>query len=110
MLYSLLQGGRSPLADQFKRWKLWQNWEEVVGPSIAKHTLPVAYNKRVLYVWVKSSSMMQEFIFIRDAVKDKINSYVGGQWIVGVSFTLDKKSVPSQDEVGKDFKSFIKKY
>ncbi len=109
VLHSLLQNGKSPLANQFKRWKLWQNWSEVVGPSIGKHTLPVAYDKKVLYIWVKSSAMMQEFIFVREAVKDKINAFMGVEWIKGVHYTLDQHAVPQPEDANKSFREFIKK-
>lgn len=110
VLQSLLQKGNNPLSNQFKRWKLWQNWGEVVGPTIAQHTLPVAYDKRVLYIYVKSSAMMQEMTFMKGPLKDKINEYMGAKWVSRVSFTLDQHSVPTQDDANDQMKKFIKKY
>ena len=64
VLQSLLQNSKSPLSEQFIRWRLWQKWDEVVGEEIAKHSMPVSYLDGTLYVWVKSAPRMQEMTFL----------------------------------------------
>lgn len=108
VLQTLLQNGKGPLSQQFKRWRLWRFWEEVVGETIAKNTTPVSYSRGVLYVWVKNSVQLQELLFFTVPLRDKVNEYLGYKWVKMVRFTTDRKSVPNIDETQKEFKDFIK--
>jgi predicted nucleic acid-binding Zn ribbon protein len=108
VLQSLLQSSKSPLADQFTRWRLWQDWERVVGPEIAKHSMPVGFLNGTLYVWVQSAVRLQEMTFLVRPLREKINAYVGYNWLRYIRFTLDKKSVPQAAGADESLKSFIK--
>ncbi len=100
VLQSLLQDVHSnPLSTQFKRWKLWQNWSEVVGETIAKNSRPVKIERRNLVVWVCHPVQLQELIFVKKPLMEKINEYMGHRWITNIHFTLEDKHVP---EVGED--------
>ncbi|MCH2533305.1 MAG: DUF721 domain-containing protein [Bdellovibrionales bacterium] len=110
VLQLLLQNGKSPLAVQFKRWRLWRYWGEVVGEEISTHTDPVAYDKGTLYVWVDHPVRMQEMIFMTKELKKKINSYMGeATWVTRIRFTLDRKSVPKLEETEKGWRDFLSK-
>lgn len=109
VLQSLLQNGKSPLADQFLRWKLWKDWEKVVGPSLGRQSQPVAYQKGMLYVWVKSSAWMQEMTYHVKTLKTRINEHVKKPWVREIRFTLDRRSVPNVEEVPEDLKEFLSK-
>ncbi|MBT4763321.1 MAG: DUF721 domain-containing protein [Bdellovibrionaceae bacterium] len=109
VLQEFLLQGKSPLSHGFKRWKLWRNWEEVVGKTIAKNTTPVDYNKGTLFVWVKHPAIMQNLIFLREEVMEKINAHIGQKWVLRISFTLDRKSVPDISEATEGFKQFVSK-
>ena len=109
VLQSLLQNGNNnPLSSQFKRWKLWQNWGEVVGETIAKNSMPVSIDGKQLVVWVKHPVQLQELIFVKKPLMEKINSYMGHRWIANIHFTLDKKHVPDSDK-GAQVKSNLDK-
>ncbi|MEN0058282.1 MAG: DUF721 domain-containing protein [Bdellovibrio sp.] len=107
VLQSLFENGRSPLSEQFMRWKLWAKWEEVVGPTIAKHAEPVGFQRGVLYVWVRNSSWMQQMIFMRDPIRDTINQKFEKKFVRLVKFTLDRREVPSSDQ--QEFRQMIQK-
>ncbi|MEQ1665406.1 MAG: DUF721 domain-containing protein [Bdellovibrionales bacterium] len=98
VLQSLLQSSKSPLADQFLRWRLWSSWDAVVGEEIAKHCMPVGFLNGTLYIWVKSSARMQEMIFLVKPIQNKINEHIGNTFVNAIRFTLDRKSVPVQAE------------
>lgn len=110
VLQSLLGKGKGPLAQSFTRWKLWSNWSQVVGPSMAEHSAPVDYYKGCLVVWVDSSARLQEMVFLVRQIRDQINEYVGRKWIRSIKFTLDRHHVPQQDEVSKGFHKAINEF
>src|SRR5690348_8537543 len=70
VLQALLQNSKGSLADGFQRWRLEQNWPEIVGKTIAEQTLPAAYEKGILYIWVKHSAWMQQLWFVQDTIKE----------------------------------------
>ena len=109
ILHHLFDQGQSPLKDQFQRWKLWNSWAEVAGASIASYSDPVGYNRGVLIIWVKSSSHMQELTYILENLRDRINAFVGRNYVKSIRLTLDRKSVPTSEESGTDLREFLAK-
>jgi predicted nucleic acid-binding Zn ribbon protein len=108
VLQSLLKNGKSPLAQSFTRWKLWSNWEDVVGDSMAKHSTPVHYSKGCLVIWVDGSARMQEMTFLVRPLRDKINQFVGRQWVRSIRFTTDRHHVPDKNSVDRKFHDLLK--
>ncbi|WP_413558775.1 DUF721 domain-containing protein [Bdellovibrio sp. HCB209] len=100
VLQSLFENGKSPLSEQFMRWKLWAKWEEVVGPTIAKNAEPVGFQRGVLYVWVRNSSWMQQMIFLKDQIRNTINEKFENNFVRHIKFTLDRREVPQDDQLG----------
>lgn len=107
VLQRLFENGKSPLSEQFMRWKLWAKWEEVVGPTIAKNAEPVGFQRGVLYVWVRNSSWMQQMIFMKDPIRDTINQKFENNFVKYIKFTLDRREVPTEDT--STFKEMIQK-
>lgn len=107
VLQSLLQNGKSPLAEQFIRWRVWNSWAEIVGEQISKHTLPVSYLKGELYVWVDHPARMQELTFCVSELGFKINQFCGKKWVRRIRFTLDRKSVPKPEESEAGLRDFL---
>jgi len=107
VLQTVLANGKSPLSDQFLRWKIWRFWPQIVGETMAKYSEPVGYDKRRLYIWVKSSSRMQEIRFFEHTLKKKVNDHVGREWVRSIRFTLDRREVPASADVSEDFKKYL---
>jgi predicted nucleic acid-binding Zn ribbon protein len=56
--------------------KIKNNWAEIVGPLIAKHTNNLYISKRKLYIKVDNSVVRSELMFMRTQLTEKINTYV----------------------------------
>ncbi len=102
VLQSLLENSKSQLGDGFVRWRLEQNWTEVVGDTLAQQSLPVAYEHKILYLWVRHPAWQQQLRFFTDAIKDKVNSYLGRNFAEQVRFTLNRRAATR--EIGQDDK------
>jgi predicted nucleic acid-binding Zn ribbon protein len=107
VLQRLFENGKSPLSEQFMRWKLWAKWEEVVGPTIAKNAEPVGFQRGTLYVWVRNSTWMQQMIFMKDPMRETINKKFENNFVKYIKFTLDRRDVPASDQQG--FREMIHK-
>ena len=107
VLQSLFENGKSPLSEQFMRWKLWAKWEEVVGPTISKNAEPVGFQRGVLYVWVRNSTWMQQMSFMGNHIRDTINQKFEKNFVKYIKFTLDRREVPTSDQ--HEFRQMIQK-
>lgn len=107
VLQTLLGNGKSPLSDQFLRWKIWRFWPQIAGPTLAGHTEPVGYDRGRLIIWVKSSARMQDVRFIEKNLRDKVNEHVGREWVKYIRFTLDRHGVPEQASASPIIKKYL---
>lgn len=109
VLETLFSRGQSGLSDQFRRWRVWHSWRELVGDNIASYSIPVGYLKGTLQVWVKTPSHLQELSFGTDVLKDKVNQFVGFPWVKKVRLTLDRKDVPKFEESDEGLREYLAK-
>ena len=99
VLQVLLGNGKSPLADSFIRWKLWRYWEDIVGKAIASSSVPVEINRGRLVIWPRSSAQLQDLHYMSEAIKEKVNNFLGRKMVHSIRFTLDETRVPPPDVV-----------
>jgi hypothetical protein len=98
ILQGLLHNSKTPLSDQFLRWRLWQQWTEVIGKEIADRSRPVGFDAGTLLIWVEHSVYIQQLNFVTKELMEKVNKYVGRAWVKRIRFTLDRKVVLSEAE------------
>lgn len=110
VLHSLFENVQSPLSEPFARWKLWAQWEKVVGPTVAEQTEPVGLSRGVLYLWVKSSTWMQQMHFLKAQILESIQKKAGVNCIQDIQFTRDRKAVPKGAEDQEEIKRFISRF
>ena len=94
VLQRLFENGKSPLSEQFFRWKLWARWQEVVGPTMAKYAEPVGFYRGTLWVWVQNSSWMTQMTFLKEDLKKNISQKMNSNLVREIKFTLDRREVP----------------
>jgi hypothetical protein len=80
------QLNRTP--EQREQFRVWDIWEEVVGPQIAGKTRPEALRNGVLVVSVTSSVWMQELSFMKQKILDRINQTLAPATIREIRFKL----------------------
>jgi hypothetical protein len=109
VLQGVLQNSKSPLTDQFLRWKIWRFWPRIVGEGLAALSEPISFDqeKRMLVLWVKSSARMQDIRFFEGVIRDKVNEHVGRKWVRAIRFTLDRRGLPAPHEVPQAVKDFL---
>jgi predicted nucleic acid-binding Zn ribbon protein len=92
VLQALLQNSKSQLADGFTRWRLEQQWPQIVGQTLAEQTLPASYNPNTgtLFIWVRHPVWMQQLYFFQEPIKEKVNTHLGKAWVREVRFTLNR--------------------
>ena len=91
VLQALLDGSQLPLSHSYQVWKLRCHWKDVVGETISEHSRPLFYIRGTLYIWSENSVWTQEFIFLSETIKQKINDYVGKKWVRKLRFQLQEE-------------------
>lgn len=94
VLQSLFENGKSPLSDNFIRWKMWAQWRDYVGDFAADQTEPVGFYRGTLWVWVRHSTWMQQMLFVKKEMINNINHKLNRQFLRDIQFTLDRRDVP----------------
>ena len=115
VLQGLLQNSKSGLGDGFLRWRLEQQWPEIVGKTIAEQTLPVAFERGTLFIWVRHPTWMQQLWYFQEPIKEKVNAHIGGapvrgkaltgaasEWCKQVKFTLSRRAATTTPEGSGD--------
>lgn len=102
VLQGLLQNSKSPLSDGFLRWRLEQQWTEIVGATIAEQTVPCAWERGILFIWVKHPAWMQQLWHFQDAIREKVNTHLGREYAKSVKFTLNRRAATTTPGSSRD--------
>jgi predicted nucleic acid-binding Zn ribbon protein len=68
--------------------RIWNIWEEAVGPAIARNARPSWIRDRVLRVRVSGPIWLQELEFAAEAIRDKLNKALGRKAVNKIEFRL----------------------
>jgi len=67
----------APWGPGIQRYEVIRNWEEAVGPTVARMTNPVEVKGRTLYVEVRDPVWLQQMVFLSEKVRCALNQAVG---------------------------------
>ena len=65
------------IKSKYDATKLQDDWPNIVGPMIAKHTVTISARGDVLFVSLDSSALRQELSFSKESFLEKINDALG---------------------------------
>ena len=68
-------------------FRVWDAWEEVVGPTVARNARPIRLEGSRLVVAVKSNTWMQELTMLRSDITMRLNEWMGRK-VVGEIFLV----------------------
>jgi len=68
---------RLPVAAELADYAVWQHWDAVVGPTLAKHARPRRVRRGVLVVEVDSTEWMHELHYLKHDLRDRLNARLG---------------------------------
>lgn len=89
VLQGLFENSKSPLSDGFQRYRLEQQWSEIVGNSLGRYTRPVDFQDQLLTIAVTNPSLLTELQFFRQEIISKVNTHIGRLWVRKVRFVSE---------------------
>ncbi len=82
---------------KFNELKVFELWNEAVGPEIGKNAQPVSVNNGWLTVKVRNSIWLQELGFERQKLKRKLNRLLGKGTITDITFRIGPIADPQPE-------------
>jgi predicted nucleic acid-binding Zn ribbon protein len=71
-------------------YRLWQQWEDVIGAAIAQNTRPEAIKGKLLLVNVSSAPWMQQLQFLKPELIQKLNQTLGKELVEDIRFQIGR--------------------
>lgn len=82
---------------QLPGYRIWTFWNEEVGEAIARRAQPTRLRDGVLFVTVATHSWMQELRFMKDTIRERLNTRLGTPLVHDIFFiagSLEPVPVP----------------
>lgn len=80
-------------------------WEKIIGDDVAKHVRPDYFSFRTLFLAADSPVWANQLMFMREEIKEKINSFVGENLIKEIRFNASveamKREIPQKETAVK---------
>lgn len=73
--------------DDSRQLDILKNWEDLVGNTVAKHSVPLRFRKGVLTVAVSSSAWMQELSLLKMKFMENMEKRFGKGLVTDIRFT-----------------------
>jgi len=77
-----------------KTYSVLGAWNEIAGESVAGHSQPRFIRNQILFVDVTHSTWMQQLQFLKPALLEQVNAFLGEPLIQDIRFKLGKVSAP----------------
>lgn len=74
-------------------WRAVHEWEQVVGPRVARHTRAVAFRDGVLQIEVEGSAWMHELGFLKTDLMRKINRHLGSRLVRNIRLVVPRGGI-----------------
>lgn len=91
-LREVLQG--TPLGERLRDAEIWRLWPDVVGQTIASRATPLRMINGTLTIAVSNGPWMQELSFLKEMIKDKINTTLGNEIVREIILKPGKVAKP----------------
>lgn len=97
--------GRLGVKTKLRQYKLWKQWEEIVGSQIALNAKPIRWQGNVLIVGVKHASWMQELAFMKSELTQKIKDHIPYIKITDIRFQVGDLPSPQNENPAENKKN-----
>ena len=74
------------LKDKMFEAKLNEQWKDIVGPMISRHTTRFYIQQRVIFIKLDSAPLKQELIYSDKKLLKLINDALGEEFLTGITF------------------------
>jgi hypothetical protein len=69
--------------------EIWSRWSEIVGPELAKRTIPEGFRNKTLILAVRSSAWLQELSFVKPRLLERLAEEIGPGVVTDIRLIQD---------------------
>jgi predicted nucleic acid-binding Zn ribbon protein len=81
------------LEGDLEAWRAVDDWPQVVGPRVSRHTRAVGFRDGTLRVEVEGSAWMQELGYLKRDLIARINQHLGSERVRDVRFIVPRGGI-----------------
>jgi len=81
------------LEGDLEAWRAVDEWPQVVGPRVSRHTRAVGFRDGTLRVEVEGSAWMQELGYLKRDLVARINRHLGSERVRDVRFIVPRGGI-----------------
>ncbi len=86
----------SGLGGRLKEYRVFGQWERIVGKVIARHARPLSLRGKKLIVQVDSSAWMQQLSQLKPEILEKANRSLGQDAVKSITLRIGEVTAPAQ--------------
>ncbi|MCB0733101.1 MAG: DUF721 domain-containing protein [Flavobacteriales bacterium] len=72
------------MSGKLNETRLTQNWEELVGRTIARNTKKLVIRDKVLCMYIDSPALKNDLTYYESTIVEKVNQFLGQQSITSI--------------------------
>jgi hypothetical protein len=84
--------------ERLEEHRVWVVWAEVVGKILAARSRPTRIDRGRLFVRVSGAAWMQEFQYLKDEIRRRLNERLGAPVVDDLHFVLGRVVPPKRPE------------
>lgn len=84
---------RLGVSAELEGWRAVEEWPQLVGPRLARHTRAVGFREGTLRVEVEGSAWMQELGFLKRELIVRINQHLGSHLIRDIRLVVPRGGI-----------------
>ena len=84
------------LGSRLSEYRVFGQWEQSVGPAIARHALPQALRGKKLTLVVDSPAWMQQLSLLKPEIMEKVNRTLGKEAVTEIALRLGEIDSPDK--------------
>ena len=92
---------KTDLGVKIEQARIWENWTQIVGPTMAARTRPETVKDDVLHVCAASAVWMNRLDYAKRDIINNINELVGRELIADLFIRLAPEISPSDSQDGE---------
>ncbi len=83
---------------QMRVYSIWNFWADEVGELIARRAQPSGFRNGILFVTVATQSWMQELQFMKEKIRERLNTRLGAELVRDIFFASGTIEAAPKDE------------
>jgi len=83
---------------QMHAYTIWTFWDDAVGDGIARRAQPTRFRNGILFVTVATHSWMQELQFMKEEIRDRLNTRLAASLVRDIFFVVGHVAEPPRPQ------------